>query len=42
MVPSEAVRGSPVVHCDPQLVKMHAVALNEREAADLTACGRHD
>ncbi len=41
MVPSKALRGSPVVHYDPQLVKMHAVAVDEGEAAELTVCGRH-
>ena len=42
LVPSKALRGSPVVHYDPQLVKMHAVAVDEGEAAEQTVCGRHD
>lgn len=39
--PSGEFRGSaPVVH-QPQLVKIHAVALDEGEAAQLSVCGRH-
>lgn len=41
MVPSKALRWSPAVHHDPQLVKMHAVSVDEGEAAELTVCTHH-
>jgi hypothetical protein len=39
MVPSRELRGSPVVNYVPQVVKVHAVAVDEDEAAELTVCG---
>ena len=40
MVPSKEKRGSAVVHYDPQLVRVHAVASVDGVSAELTACRR--
>jgi hypothetical protein len=39
MVRSTAFVGSPAVQYVPKLVKVHAVAIDEGEASELTVCG---
>lgn len=39
LVRSREFRGTPAVQYQPQIVKVHAVAVDEDEAAELTVCG---